>query len=264
MKLLWFLAALYLIYGLVMIWLHPRFIYPFGPDAFDAPGWEQRRLPDRGAAIAEWAGPKDVVVLFFMGNGGALAYFTPALDAHVDAGRSIVAMEYPGGGGIPGQASERGLKADALAVYDWIAARHAGPILVHGYSMGTGLALHVAARRAVAGVLLDAPFVRMCDLMTRASYLPACWLPGVQKWNSAADARRLSAPVLVQHGTADQLIPLQDGERLVTIMRDAGVDATLHRADGATHNDLAGQPGYAQRITAFWEQKVTKPPQGDG
>ena len=117
--------------------------------------------------------------------------------------------------------------------------------------MGTGLAQYVAAERDVAAVILDAPYVKMCELMTRQSYLPACYMPFVQKWNSAALVPRLSAPVLVQHGTADQLIPVQHGKRLSDLMKAAGLDVTLHMVEGASHSNLAGQPGYPDRINAF-------------
>ncbi len=257
MRHLAFLLGLYGAYAIVMIWLHPRLIYPFGPDAFDDPRFEQVVIPERDVALAvrEGEGP---AVLFFMGNGGALAYFTYTLDAHVNAGRTIVAMEYPGGGGIPGTPSEKGLKADALAAYDWLAARHDGPIVVHGYSMGSGLAQYVAAERDVAAIVLDAPFVKMCELMTRRAFLPACILPGVQKWNSAALVPKLKATVLVQHGAADQLIPATVGERLVGLMRKASLDATFHTIPGATHNNLAGTPGYAERIDAFLSDVLDK------
>lgn len=245
------MVGAYLLYAAAMVFAHPHFIYPFGADPFDHPAFRQEVTTDRNVAVAISEGSDDTAVLFFMGNGGALAYFTFSLDAHIAAGRSVVAMEYPGGGGIAGKPSERRLKADALAAYDWLAARHDGPIVVHGYSMGTGLALHVAAQRPVSAVLLDAPFVRMCALMTRASWLPACYMPGVQKWDSALLVPQVTAPVLVQHGTADQLILIDEGLRLTALMQATGLPVVFHAVDGATHNNLAGQPGYRDRINRF-------------
>ncbi len=245
------LVGTYLLYAAVMVVAHPRIIYPFGPDPFDNPGFRQEVVSDRNVAVALADGDDDLAVLFFMGNGGALAYFTFSLDAHQNAGRPLVAMEYPGGGGIAGKASEASLKADALAAYDWLSARHDGPIAVHGFSLGTGLAIHVAASREVKAIVLDAPYTTLCALMTKASYLPACYLPGVQKWRSVDQVPALSAPVLIQHGTADQLIPISYGERLAEVMEEAGLAVTFHAVDGATHNNLAGQPGYQDRINGF-------------
>lgn len=249
----WMLIGTYLLYAIIMVFAHPQFLYPFGADPFDNPDYRQEVVTDRDVAIAVAEGSADLAVLYFMGNGGALSYFTFSLGAHQSAGRTIAAMEYPGGGGIPGKPSEMGLKADALAAYDWLATQHNGPIAVHGFSMGTGLAVHVAAARPVAAIILDAPYVKMCELMTKASWLPACYLPGVQKWDSAAEVDRLSAPVLIQHGTADRLIPISNGIRMSERMKAAGLAVTFHGVDGATHNNLAGQVGYAARIDAFLE-----------
>lgn len=234
-----------------MVLAHPRFIYPFGADAFEAPEFRQDVVSERQVPLAIYDGQAAEAVLFFMGNGGALAYFTSTLKAHLASDRTLVAMEYRGGGGIPGKPSEVRLKADALDAYDWLAARHDGPIVVHGYSMGTGLAQYVAAERTVDAIILDAPFLRMCELMTRASWLPACWMPFVQKWNSAALIPQLSAPVLIQHGADDQMIPPRIGGRLAQQMREAGLPVTFHAVPGGTHNNLAGVPGYADRIDSF-------------
>jgi len=57
--------------------------------------------------------------------------------------------------------------------------------------------------------------------------------------------------VLIQHGAADQLIPISYGERLAAIMTNAGMSVTFHSVAGATHNNLAGQPGYQDRINSF-------------
>ncbi|MDX8353368.1 alpha/beta hydrolase [Cognatiyoonia sp. IB215182] len=245
------LVGTYLLYATIMVLAHPRLIYPFGPDPFDAPEFRQEIVSERDVALAIYEGESAEAVLFFMGNGGALAYFTYTLNAHVAADRHLYAVEYPGGGGIPGTPSEARLKADALAAYDWIAARHEGPIVVHGYSMGTGLAQYVAAERDVAAIILDAPFVKMCALMTQASWLPACWLPFVQKWNSAALAPAISAPVLIQHGQDDQMIPPSVGRSLADLMEEADISVTFHAVPNANHNNLAGVPGYRDRIDAF-------------
>ena len=252
------LGGTYLAYAIAMVLIHPQLLYSFGADPFQNSDFRHDVVSDRNVAMATAQGDAPLAVLFFMGNGGALAYFTNTLDAHQDAGRTIAAMEYPGGGGIAGKPSEAGLKADALAAYDWLALQHDGPIAVHGYSMGTGLAIHVGASRSVAAIMLDAPYMRMCELMTAASWLPACYMPGVQKWNSAADVSRLTSPILIQHGTADRLIAIANGQRLAAHMQDAGLDVTFHAVKGATHNNLAGQRGYSARIDAFLSQSVVR------
>ena len=70
-------------------------------------------------------------------------------------------------------------KADALVLFDAIPelTPEAGPVHVLRYSLGRGIALHVAAYRPVASVLLEAPYARLCDLMTKKPWAPACLIP---------------------------------------------------------------------------------------
>ena len=250
----WLLAvpvALYTFYAVAIIWLHPTFIYPFGADRFDTPGYDRIVFEDEGFRFALSETTGDVAVLYFMGNGGSLSYFTSSIETHRIAQRRVLALHYRGGGGVSGTPSETALKADALAMYDWLARTWDGPIVVHGFSLGTGLAVHVAARRDVNAIILDAPYVRLCELMAQAAYLPACYLPFVQKWDTARDIEALSAPILIQHGTRDRLIPPNNGARLAQLMTDAELDVTFTLVDGATHNNLAGQAGYVGWIKSF-------------
>lgn len=254
MKWLWAPLLAYMAYCGVLIWLHPAFIYPFAPDPFEAEGWTIEVLD--GASLASHDGSDDVAVLYFMGNGGSLQYFRPALESHVSAGRPVMALQYPGGGGVAGDPSENLLKQQALVAYDALAQRYKGPIAVHGYSLGTGLALHVAANRDVDRVVLAAPYAKLCRLMARAAYVPACYLPFVQKWDSQDLASAITAPVLVQHGTQDALIPIAEGRRLAQALDAAGVAVEFVTVEGGTHANLVTQPGYRARLDAFLDGVV--------
>lgn len=256
------LLLLYVAYGAVMVGMHRRYIYPFSQDVFDDPRFHQVMIPVSGAdpvpaAVYLSSDPGAAVILYFMGNVGNLGAFQPAFDLHIAAGRSVIALEYRGGGGVPGQPRETTMKADALALYDWAAGQRlagqglAGPLVAHGFSLGTGLALHVAANRPVAALVLDAPYARICDLMTRASYLPACLIPFVDHWSNVAYAGRVSVPILIQHGNADQTIPLAQGARLATRLMQAGGAVTMFTLGGAGHASLIDHPDYAGHLAAF-------------
>lgn len=250
------LAGLYAVYAATMVWLHPRFIYPFQQDPFSGAGYTVVDLPVDGADTVpvqmSLGAPGAPVIVYYMGNVGALDLFRPMLDHHQERGRTVIALQFRGGGGVPGRSSEATLKRDALALFDAVPdlVPGGGPVFVQGYSMGTGLALHVAARRMVDGVILSAPFHRMCELMARAAKLPACVLP-VQRWNSAADADQVTGPVLVQHGTEDPLIPFGDGKRLADRLRAAGAALRFEALSGAAHNDLIDHAAYLPVVDEF-------------
>lgn len=250
-------AVLYALYAGAMIWLHPRFIYPFFDRPISSALFTQHDLAEGVTLYAYDAGPDQPVILYFMGNAGALDLFLPMLDHHRAAGRSVVALGFRGGGGLPGTPSEEALKADALAAFDAISnlIDAPGPLVIQGYSLGTGLALHVAARRDVDGVILAAPYAKLCRLMAEASFLPACLLPGVQTWDNIADAPDVSAPVLILHGEADRLIPIAEAEELVT---EIAAPLTFVTLPGTGHH-LIDAPGYLPAIDAF----LTSTPQDD-
>jgi pimeloyl-ACP methyl ester carboxylesterase len=251
----WGAAALlvaYAAYGLVMVRLHPVFLYPFAADVAQVAGFARVEVPVAGAdPVGVLAGgpPDGPPVLFFMGNAGALGLFEPWLALHAAAGRRVVAMEYRGGGGLAGQPSEARLKADALAVHDWLAGQGA-PVAVHGFSLGAALAVHVAARRPVAATILEAPFSSACRMMARAALLPACLMP-VQRWDSAAEAGALAAPVLVIHGDADEVIPVAEGQRLARAIAVAGGDVVFEAVPAGRHGDLPTIPAYRDAVARF-------------
>lgn len=239
--------AAYILYATVLVVLHPGLIYPFYEDDTVLDGFERVQIgSDTGVPIfvQERAG-SGPVVLYFMGNAGSLSLFGVAFERHIEADRHIIALEYRGGAGRPGRASEAKLKQDALSATDY-AASIGRPLIVQGFSLGTGLATHVAAERAVDRVILTAPYSQLCHLMAARSFVPACWLPFVQKWRSFDAAARIQAPVLVLHGAEDALIPPSHSEAFAALPR---VERQI--ISGAGHNNIGGFADYGAAIEAF-------------
>jgi len=246
------LVSLYVLYGMVMVAVHPSFIYPFDQTEFSDPRYRAMTVAqgEPGATYYLYDGdPGKPVVLYFMGNVGAVHLFSGLLDRHIAARRGVAVLGYRGGGNLPGTPSERALKSDALAVYDDLRARVAGrAIVVHGFSLGSGLALHVAAQRPVAGVVLDAPYQRLCRLMARAAALPACVLP-VQRWMNDRDAPQVTAPVLIQHGAEDRVVPVGESARLMSAFEQSAPRRVV--IQGAGHNNLLSFPQFGSQVDAF-------------
>jgi uncharacterized protein len=171
-----------------------------------------------GVHITAWYVPPQgdkPVIVFFHGNGGALRDAAPRFVKLVGAGIGLVAVEYRGYGGNGGSPSERGLIADGEAAYAFAAAHYpVKQIALWGQSLGSGVAVAVAAERPVGRVILEAPFTSAAAVASiHYWYMPVRLLMKDQ-FRSDALIGKVTAPLLILHGMHDQIIPYAMGERM--------------------------------------------------
>ncbi len=159
------------------------------------------------------------VVLYFHGNGGALVHRVDRFRGLIANGNGLVALSYRGYGGSSGSPSEEGLLADAAAGYAFAAARYpAQRIALFGESLGTGVAIWLAAEKPVARLLLQAPYTSIVDVAVAAyPFLPVRLLLK-DRYRSDERVGGVTAPVLVLHGERDRIVPIQYGERLYALI----------------------------------------------
>ena len=176
------------------------------------------------------------VALYFHGNGGALAHRADRFKRVAADGTGLIALSYRGYGGSSGKPTEEGLIEDARAAYAFAVARY--PIerlALWGESLGTGVAIALAAEKPVARMILDAPFTSAVDIAA-ASYpfLPVRYLMKDQ-FRSDERIARVKVPVLILHGEADRIVPIKYGERLLAMIPGA---KRLVRFPNGDHVDL--------------------------
>jgi fermentation-respiration switch protein FrsA (DUF1100 family) len=175
-----------------------------------------------GERVIAWHAPPrgdKPVVLYFHGNGGALAWRAERF-AHIIAdGTGLVALSYRGYGGSTGSPSEAGLLRDAQAVYQFATERYPPERLVlYGESLGTGVAVALAAEHKVGKVILEAPFTSAVDIGAAAyPFLPVRLLMH-DRFRSDERIGKVTAPVLVMHGERDTVVPIRYGERLYALI----------------------------------------------
>jgi uncharacterized protein len=174
--------------------------------------------PD-GERLISWTSPAKLgqpTILYFHGNAGSMAWRADRFARLQSAGYGVRMVGYRGFGGSSGSPSERGLIIDALAAYDRMRAEGLAPqdIILFGESLGTGVAVQLAAARPVAGVILDSPYTSTADAGAyHYPYLPVRWLMWDQ-FNSLAHIAAIRAPLLVVHGARDEVVPYALGQRL--------------------------------------------------
>ena len=171
-----------------------------------------------GEDLSAWYKPPSAdgwVVLYFHGNAASLPRFTGFLEGLGGMVDGVLAIDYRGFGGSTGVPSPEGLYEDALSSYRWLRQSVAAErIVVIGYSLGTGPAVRVAAEEPVAALLLQAPYTSIGDVASyRFPYVPVRLLL-TEQLDSTKYIRRVKAPILVQHGITDPVIPYQFGKEL--------------------------------------------------
>ncbi|MCR5414064.1 MAG: alpha/beta hydrolase [Kiritimatiellae bacterium] len=167
-----------------------------------------------------------------------------------DRGYMVASVEYPGYGLSDGEPDEAGCYRNVHRLYDWLVEERGfnpGDIIVDGFSIGTGPATELAATKPVGGLVLEAAFLSAPRVVTRVRLLPMDPFPNL------VNIKNVKCPVLQFHGTADGIIPFEDGKELFGLAPEPKRFVTV---EGAGHNNLAlvyGPDAYLDAIEAFAE-----------
>jgi fermentation-respiration switch protein FrsA (DUF1100 family) len=155
------------------------------------------------------------VILYLHGNGGALRYRVERFGRLIADGVGIVAVEYRGYGGSSGSPSERGLITDGEAGYAFAAARYSTQqIVLWGESLGTGVAVALAAERPVGRVILEATFTSAVAVGAKHYWYMPVRLLMTDQFRSDQRIGKVTAPLLILHGVKDDTVPFAMGEAL--------------------------------------------------
>jgi uncharacterized protein len=192
-----------------------------------------------GEKVIVWhvpARPGRPVVLYFHGNGDFLAGFFGRFRSIIADGTGVVALSYRGYAGSTGQPSEQGLLQDAAAAYAFTAVRYSTDrIVAWGFSLGTGVAVAVAAEQPVGKLILESPYTSIVDVAASAFWFAPVRLLMRDQFHSDRRIARVGVPLLVLHGALDPTIPVVFGERLFALANEPKRFVRLARGG---HNDL--------------------------
>ena len=204
-----------------------------------------------GERLVAWHLPPKAgrpVVLFFHGNSGHLQGEVERFERMAKAGVGFLAISYRGYSGSTGDPTEDGLHEDARAAYAWLAQRYdANDIILHGFSLGSGLAVRLAAERPARALILEAPFTATVDLAAeRYPWMPMRLMMR-DRFLSREHIGQVDMPILIVHGDKDQSIPFHQGE---TLYRLAHGEKTLVKMQGSDHKTLT-RDGLYDHVFAF-------------
>lgn len=235
----------------------------YAPTKYPRGYWEDRQTAgardiwlrtEDGVKLHAWWVPienSSVVTLFLHGNGGNVSFYLEHIRQLTAAGSSVLAPDYRGYGRSEGHPSEGGLYRDADAAFRYLLEAGYAPdqIVLYGQSLGTAVAVDLAARKPVRGVVLEAPFPSISAVADRV--IPVLGRVAVWGFDSASKISHVRAPVLVIHGDRDTTVPLELGESLFAL---APEPKSFWRVNGAGHTDIPEVAGteFRKRLSAFY------------
>lgn len=194
----------------------------------------------------------------FHGNAGQHGDRARSMLPYMERGYGVLLASYRGYGGNPGSPTEEGLYADGRAALDWLAGEgiNPGSIVLYGESLGSGVAVQMAAERPVAGLVLQAAFTSAVDV-GQAAYR---WLPVRllmrDRYENLHKIDEVTAPLLLIHGEADRVIATRFGRQLFAA---ANEPKTARFIPLAGHNDL-DLYGIADMVLGFLATLGNLPP----
>ena len=259
------LAVLGILAGLMLLaWLGQRRLiyFPFGevpaPAAAGLAGAEEISFStEDGLTLGGWFVPGDppsrpkhpsasarqaLTVIVFNGNAGNRAFRAPLAAGLAEHGISVLLFDYRGYGGNPGSPSEEGLAADARAARRYVAGRAGNDRIVYfGESLGSGVAVRLAAEQPPAALILRSPFTSLTDTgRHHYPFLPV-GLMLTDRFASIDRIRDIRCPLLVIAADHDSVVPTALSRRLFEAALEPKRLAIIERTDHNDYELLAGQ-----------------------
>ena len=261
--LIWVLVAYIILTGVLFgcqrsLLYHPDQTIP-DPHDFGLGDVSPVRIESAGGhrLLGWWRSPKtptSPVMIYFHGNAGHLGHRSEKIRPYLAAGYGLLLVSYRYNAKAGGTPSEEGLYSDGRATIDFVRRKGVADdrIVVYGESLGTGVAVTVAAENNVGAVVLESPYTSIANVAQKHYwYLPTRLLV-LDKFDVVEKIRRIGAPLLIVHGERDTIIPASFGRGLF----DKALEPKeLSFISGAGHNNLY-EYGAAQIITDFISRSV--------
>lgn len=248
---------------LFLRWYEPRMIYFPARLIERTPadtGWrfdDVRLKTADGETIHGWfvraEAPARLTVLFFHGNAGNISHRLEKLSDLRGLRADTFIVDYHGYGESSGSPSEQATTLDADAAYAWLTRERAldpRGLVVYGESLGAAVAVDLAARVPVGGLVVESGFTSAVDVgREMLPFLPVSWIVR-NRYDSAAKIGSVAAPVLILHSRNDEFFAWRHPERLLAAAREPKTLVALHGG----HNDafLVSAAAYRSALDEFF------------
>ncbi len=260
------LLGMYVLFALLLRWREPHMLYY--PDRAirqtpDNLGWKFDDITlteSDGIRINGWLIPALIstsahpppTLLFFHGNAGNISDRLDKLGEFRSLGVDVFIIDYRGYGRSEGAPNEQATYHDAQAAYEYLTKeRHIDPrrLVLYGESLGAAVAVDLAAKQPVGGVILEEPFTSVADVGQKLFPFMPLRLLVRNKYDTLSKIASINAPLLIFHSPEDEVIPYPQGRRLLAAAQEPKTFVELH----GPHNEayLTSAPAYRNGLKQF-------------
>ncbi|MEM9399530.1 MAG: alpha/beta hydrolase [Verrucomicrobiota bacterium] len=183
---------------------------------------------DSGSRVEGWffeasnnENEKSPALIFFHGNSELIGHCLEFAETYPKHGMSVLLVEYRGYGRSTGDPSREAIRKDMIKFYDWLANKPSvdkSRIVFHGRSIGAAVAADLSLYRKPAAMILSSTFASMELMFWRY------WMPGFiakDKYRTEDVVASSDFPILVLHGSLDDITPVEHGRRLANVAQQA-------------------------------------------
>lgn len=207
-------------------------------------------LEGKETRLHAWHVKGEPLIIYFGGNAEEVSWMLQEAAGRA-SGVGWLLVDYRGYGSSSGSPSEKALVEDALRWYDHMSPQHKN-IYAFGRSLGSGVAVQLAAQRPIAGVILVAPFDSLVEVGRRYyPFLPVSWMLK-HRFDSVALAPAIKSPLLCIVAAEDEIIPPGHSKRLYDAW---GGEKRWVGLEGFGHNSIDAAAGYWPSIRKFLGEK---------
>jgi uncharacterized protein len=249
---IWLIASLYLLFILALYWMQTDFLYH--PTKAESHDYSTLKIKNEVGSLNVFVlnpGQKHAI-LYFGGNAENMLdvadFFSSKLfESSKLNNHTLYLMEYRGYGDSDGKPSEQAIMSDAFELYETIQDQFQSISLI-GRSLGSGVAVQVAAAKPINKLVLVTPYDSIKNVaQLRFPFAPVSFLLR-DKYLSEEYVQAITAPTLVLVAESDRVIPRGHTDNLIQTFKNAPQSIVIKQT---THNNIVNNPLYIELISSF-------------
>ena len=192
------------------------------------------------------------LVYYHHGNAGNLQGWGSLAGNFVKNGYDVLFYDYRGYGKSTGKINREGqLHEDAAFIFrEFMKDRSYKKLVLYGTSLGTGIASKLACEIQPDGLILETPYFSFVSLIKFHYFFLPARLLAKYKLRTHKYIKDLSIPILLFHGTADEVVPYECSVQLKALSDHI----SLVTIKGGIHNNLPDFRKYQEELSAYLSQ----------